>query len=344
MAHLVKVKRSPYWYVRYRDVHSGKLIQKNTKLRAADRTDTKAAMRIRDKHSTDEAKVAPSRADEFLAWVPEFLQKHYKNENSKKRYLYAWDWVSQWLVEKNIRHPAEIKYAHAEEYIDWRTGKGVSHNTARLEMKFLSSLVTTAIRREIVTANPMAAYKVGTSGTKEKPDLTDADIKAARLAFKTKPAWMSVALEICLNLGCRFNESSIPKSRINFQLMEITICDSKRKPGDKRKLFTVPITKAFSEYLEKLPFENGLTVPALDGVMNQRFNETMRAACGATSHSCRVAFISRCHRAGLSEMEAMRLVNHSQSLVHQIYSRLSSEDVRPALTKVKPPPPETENP
>jgi hypothetical protein len=51
-----------------------------------------------------------------------------------------------------------------------------------------------------------------------------------------------------------------------------------------------------------------------------------------------VSFISRCHRAGLTEQQAMRLVNHSSRLVHRIYSRLNVEDARLAMQKVPLPP------
>ena len=60
----------------------------------------------------------------------------------------------------------------------------------------------------------------------------------------------------------------------------------------------------------------------------------MTETVGATSHSCRVTFISRCHRAGLSESEAMNLVNHSTRMIHRIYSRLNVEDARNALGRV----------
>ena len=80
-------------------------------------------------------------------------------------------------------------------------------------------------------------------------------------------------------------------------------------------------------------------MPRLTGEMNQRFNAVLKGAVGTTSHSLRVSFISRCHRAGLTEQQAMRLVNHSSRLVHRIYSRLNVEDARQAMQKVPLPPP-----
>jgi len=339
MAFLKKVPRSEKWYICYRDPQTGRRRQKATNFSQKNAADCRAAMRLRDKFSADEAIAFSAHGDDFLAWVPQHIATHYTNEHSRERYASAWERVSEWLATKKIRHPAEIRPRHGQEYMHWRIGTGASHNTARLELKFLSYLMTDAALNEIIPANPLVSYKVGRVGVKEKPDLSDSDIRKTRRAFAAKEPWFSVAFEICLNIGCRFSESSIPKERINFRHLEITLSDSKRKPHDPKKLFTVPIKKEFAAYLKKLPFPDGLTVPPLTSVMNQRFNEIMAKACGATSHSCRVSFVSRCHRAGLSEIEAMRLVNHSRSIVHSIYSRLSPSDVRPALARVKPPPP-----
>jgi hypothetical protein len=85
-------------------------------------------------------------------------------------------------------------------------------------------------------------------------------------------------------------------------------------------------------------------VPRLTGEMNQRFNAVLKRAVGTTSHSLRVSFISRRHRAGLTEQQAMRLVNHSSRLVHRIYSRLNVDDAREAMQRVPlPPPPPSRN-
>jgi hypothetical protein len=75
----------------------------------------------------------------------------------------------------------------------------------------------------------------------------------------------------------------------------------------------------------------------LTGDQNRVFNSILKAACGATSHSLRVSFVTRCHRAGLSESQAMRLVNHSTRLVHAVYSKLNLSDARAAAALVPPP-------
>lgn len=350
MAYLVKSKKSPYWYLRSRDLDTGAWQEKNTKLRHDNSKESAAALKQAAKKTKEESLVKPTAGEAFAQWVPGYIESHYKNARTKKRNLYFWDNLSAWMATKKIRHPRHVRHEHAEEYLRWRKKAKVSQNTARIEVKFLSFLMKEAIRREMAERNPLGGEIIPKRPAKEKPELDDADIRAARLKFlevKEGEKWCRVCFEILINLGCRFNEARIPKGRINFKARTILLEDSKRDEDDPRKFFTVPITQQFSDFLGKIPWYDGFTIPELDHHSNRKFNRILKRACGATSHSCRVTFITRCHRAGLSESEAMRLVNHSTDLVHRIYSKLNVEDARLALAKVPqlpPPLPETDAP
>jgi integrase len=246
------------------------------------------------------------------------------------------------LVLRRVLFPRQVRYEHVGEYLEWRQqgARGASRNTARLEMKFLGFLMREAIRREFADRNPVEMARIDRDPPKGKPDLDDTAISAARVAFSSRPAWMGIVFEVLIHLGCRFAESSIPWARIDFEARTIQIEDSKRKAGDPRKLFLVPMSDQLAGYLAAVKKKSKIdrTVPVLSRVQNHRWNRVFKSACGATSHSCRVAFISRCHRAGLSESEAMRLVNHSSRLVHAVYTKLSVEDARVSLARVALPP------
>jgi len=339
MASLRKLARSPYWYVRFRDVETGRWKDECLKLRHDNDKDTRAARREVMKRTSDEALVGPTKGEEFSAWVPAYIRSHYRNERSRLRYEHVWERLDEWLRTKRVRHPMEVKYEHASEYMAWRKENGGKHNTARLEVKFLSFLIREAIRREYAVRNVIGLARIELTPAKEKKDFSDEDISAARAAFARNAGWMGVTFEILIHLGCRFAESSIPWERVDFDRKTIMIEDSKRQPEDPRKLFMVPMSDQLSAYLLPMREIGGRTVPPLTGEMNYRFNRVLKKACGATSHSCRVAFISRCHRAGLSESEAMRLVNHSTRMVHRIYSRMSIEDARRSMLRVPEPPP-----
>jgi hypothetical protein len=351
MAYLIKIKRSPYHYLRYRDLDSGKWKEKNTKLRTDCPKDSAKALKLAAKKTQEETLVVPIKGEGFSGWVDDFIASHYSNIKTRRRCVYFWRTLHVFLHEHGLIHPRDIHYRHAEEYLRWRKspiGGDACHNTARMELKFLSFLIDEAIRREFCDRNVVAVHRVEIAPSKEKRELTDEDIQAARAAFaeeKGDRAWMAVAFELLIHLGCRFNEARIPLGRINFKAMTIQVEDSKRKETDPRKWFTTPLSKQLADFLKTIPKHDGFTLPPLDkNQRNRDFNRILRGATGGkrngvTSHSCRVSFISRSHRGGLSESEAMRLVNHSTRMVHRVYSKLNVEDARSALKKVPLPPP-----
>ena len=340
MASLKSVKRSPYWYIRHRDTDTGSWRDESTKYRRDNPQDTRAAQKLADKYSHREATIRPEIGSEFVAWVPDYLRSHYTRENTLRRTQNAWTILREWMLLRNIRHPRQIRYLHAQDYMAWRRGCGAGQNTARMEVKFLSFLLNEAIRREFCDHNPLAQAKIDLAPSKEKPEIPDAELREARTFFlrHEAPEWCLDVFEILMNLGCRFVESSIRVEDIDFEARAIRMTDSKRKDSDPRKRFLVPITDQFAQFLEKFRGKER-TVPPLTREMNHRFNRLLKQACGATSHSFRVSFITRCHRAGLTETECMRLVNHSQHSVHRVYSRLNLNDARAALARVPLPPP-----
>jgi hypothetical protein len=337
MASLKKIKRSPYWYIRFRDLETGVWRDENTKLRKDNAQDTIKANKECAKRTAAEQSVSPQNGGDFSAWVPTHLKSHYKNPRSLERYEIIWDNISGWLKSKKIRHPREFKYQHVAEYIEWRKQQ-VKHNTARLEIGFFKGILREACAREFLDKNVISLTRIRIEPAKEKKELTVDEIHKIRLALKSKDEWMGIVFEIMLNLGCRFNETRFSKSRVNFEEEKIEIEDSKRKPHDKRKVYKAPMKPRFVEYLRGLKWENGYTVPEFKKWSNQRFNEVLKAVCGATSHSCRVSFITRCHRAGLTARQTMELVNHSNDEVHKIYSRLNIDDAAQILSRVPAPP------
>lgn len=337
MAYLCKHKRSPFWYIRFRDLDTGAWREQGTKLLIEDAKHSRDARRLAEKYSIKEAQVAPEHGGEFRAWVKDYLRSHYKRESTLLRMQAAWDSISEWMQIRNLRHPRQIRYEHAQDYLSWRKGTA-RHNTVRLELKFFSFVLNEAIRREYCERNVLAQVKIQREAPPEKPELLDDLMIAAREAFGSQTWWMRIVFEIQAHIGCRFAETSIPLKRIDFEQNLIWVEDSKRKSDDPKKLFPVPMTEQLKQILLPLKGQER-TVPPLTGEMNHRFNRVMKRATGATSHSLRVSFISRCHRAGLTEHQAMLLVNHSSRLVHRIYSRLNVDDARKAMGRVPQPPP-----
>ena len=336
----LKERGKTYWYLYYRNLDTGIWMEKSLKLRRDDNAETRQAQKIRDQHTKDENQISTQQGGDFYSWVPLFIEKHYLNPRSLLRYKGVWEnKVFPWLKQQHLRHPRSIKYIHAEGYMEWSKQK-VSHNTARLELKFFSSLMTEAKRREFVTSNPLEDARIPKHPSGSKREITDEEIKRIHAGLKKKPSWMGVVFQILINLGCRFNEARIPRARVNFTAKPptITIEDSKRKPEHQRRFYTVAMDEGFAQYLKQIKWVDGYTVPPLK-YYNITFNKALKEICGVTSHSCRVTFITRCHRFGLTEQQAMDLVNHSSEDVHRIYRKMNIQDLAAARKKIIPPPP-----
>lgn len=340
MAFLIKAEKTKYWILRYRDLASGRWREKSTKCRVDDRLETRAAQRMEAEASRQEAQVRPDASGEFSSWVRAYLRGHYANPKSLKRYEAAWLRIVEFSHKEKIRHPSEVRYEHANAYLQWRKSRDAcKHNTARLEVKFWSFLLQEAMRREYCQKNPLSLATIPRELSASKKELTPEDFAKARSAFaaRTTAPWMLTAFEICAHTGCRFNEAEFGPEDVDFEAKILWLTDSKRAANDPRKKFSVPLPDPLAEHLKHVFEKRNRTTVKLVPDQNTRFNKVLKAACGATSHSLRVSFITRCHRAGLSESMAMRLVNHSTKIVHAIYSKLNIEDARQAAALVPPP-------
>ena len=336
MAFLRSTPKSAFWVLKFRDLESGRWREVSTRCRIDDAKDTRRAQRMAEEASKKEAQSAPMHGA-FTEWTAAYLEAHFANAHSKKRYELAWQRCREWMRERNIRHPAEIRYEHATDFMDWRKAQGASHNTARLELKLFSFVMQEALRREIAQRNPLALAKIARTPAKPKKELTTEDFASARAAFAGRAPWMLTVFEICAHLGCRFNEAEFGAEDVDFKQKIVWLIDSKRKDGDPRKRYAVPLPESLAAHLREVFEKRPRTSGRLTGDQNRVFNSVLKSASGATSHSLRVSFVTRCHRAGLSESQAMRLVNHSTRLVHAVYSKLNLDDARAAAALVPPP-------
>jgi integrase len=338
MASLKSPPRTPNWVLSFRDLATGEWKEKTLPLRRDSTTDTRKAEAVARKATSDERRSKPLMGGQFAQWVDEYIAYRYNNENTKKRSQYYWSALWGFLKENKITHPQRLRYEHIQKYLSHRKREGACHNTARQELKFLSTLMEEAVKREYALTNPLFREKIPREPSKVKPDLSEADLRKIKTEFAKRPEWMQVVLEICAHTGCRFNEAALASGDINLGRNLIHLKDSKKNPLHPRKHFTIPLPKGLKPLLQKLLKKRDFTVPPLSREQNRLFNKALSQVVeGATSHCLRVAFITRCHRHGLSESASMQLVNHSNQLVHKIYSRLNVEDVRRAARQVPPP-------
>jgi hypothetical protein len=97
MASLRKYKRSLCWYLRYRDLETGRWCEEATKFRYDDPKETRGARRLAEKYSVKEGQVTPDNSGEFRAWVSDYIASHYQPASTHKRVTAAWETISEWL-------------------------------------------------------------------------------------------------------------------------------------------------------------------------------------------------------------------------------------------------------
>ncbi|HWD21431.1 MAG TPA: tyrosine-type recombinase/integrase [Verrucomicrobiae bacterium] len=332
MAYLYRKNRSPFWYVVYFDTDR-KEVHRSTGLRADNPNDTAKAKALRaELEAKEHHRVPVVNSEGWDTWVPKYLERHCESPLTLERYNTNWKWLSLWLQTQRFHSPRAITYRNALEYVDWRTtfkkksGKTVGRNTAIMELKLFAMIMGEAVRLGHADANPLVSLKLRRDKSPKKPEMTDKEISQIREALKEEPEWMQVAFDIALHTGCRLRETRLPMTCIDFKENKITFPAPK---GGEDRAFSVPMPSALRplfERLRKTKQKFTLEFPFQPSRRWQQFFIKIKKP-HLCFHCLRVTYVNRLRRAGVPREAAMRLVNHSSELIHQVYQREKVEDV-----------------
>ena len=332
MAYLYRKPRSPFWYVVYIDANL-KEGHRSTGLRADDPNDTAKAKAMRAELEAKEHHRAPVvNSEGWDTWVAKYLERHCETRRTLERYAGNWKWLALWLQTQRLHSPRAITYRNALEYIDWRmsfkktSGKRVGRNTAIMELKVLAMIMGEAVRLGYADANPLVSLKLRRDKARKKPEVTDEEVSEIRKALKAEPEWMKTAFEISLHTGCRLRETRLPLDCIDFAEDKITFPSPK---GGEGRAFSVPMPSALRPLFQRMRKRNQtftLAFPFQPSRHWQQFFIKIKKP-HLCFHCLRVTYVNRLRRAGVPREAAMRLVNHSSELVHQVYQREKVEDV-----------------
>ena len=332
MASLYRKQRSPFWFIQFIDA-DGKRRNKSTGMRTDHPGETVQARTLRAQMEAKElARTARALGDGWDTWVPQFLERHCECPRTLERYSGSWKWLALWLQFRHFHSPRDITYRNALEYLEWRTsykkktGKTVGRNTAIMELKTLALFLGEAVRLGHAEANPLVSLKLRRDKVAKKPELTDTEVVEIWEHLKEEPEWMRRAFEIALHTGCRLRETRIPLNCVDFHENKITFPSPK---GGEDRAFSIPMPSALRPLFEEMqrtkrPFT--LDFPFQPSRRWQQFLIKIKKP-HLCFHCLRVTYVNRLRRAGVPREAAMRLVNHSSDLVHQIYQREKVEDV-----------------
>ncbi|MBU3720763.1 MAG: site-specific integrase [Burkholderiaceae bacterium] len=333
MASLFKVPGSPYWQLRYRDP-DGKWRKKSLKFRHGIGTETAQARRACAQQTASEH--GASREGEaalWKSWVQQWIDDHFTHALSRTRAINAWTHLSAWLITRGHITPAHVRHEHAAEYMRHRKQEGAAHNTALVEVKFMASILQSAVRRQLIPGNPWVKLGIKRARVREKPEITSeqAALVQHSLTAMNKPAWMHESWLIVTHQGCRITECRIPMRDIDD---EAGIIWFEKTKGDRP--FSTLIHPALRPLIAKKRVARATYLCDLPPHAAKHWWVFLRKKLKLpfSIHSTRVTVATQLARAKVDRTEAMRFLNHSTELVHRTYQRLRPQDLSAAVAAV----------
>jgi len=331
MSALIKKNGSPFWYLLRKS--GGGWKSSSTGLRHDNPNDTAKAREMRAIAEAKECREAPATGIGWR-WVEAYFAQSGLSHLTLIRYVAAWRWVALFLQENRL-DVSGIRYPHVGEYLAWRIGRRKNHgkagsrNTAILEMKLLAMVMSEAVRRGMITASPLAQLKLRRDAPAKKRIFTDEEIEKCRSGLVGCPEWMSVAFEISLCTGCRLRETRLPMDSIDLDAAIPTITFPAPKGGTK-SAFSVPVPSPLIPIFKKMKADKRAhTIDEFPFQPSRRWQQffQVNGIEGVCFHCLRATKVTLMRRQGVPREAAMRLVNHSSELIHQLYDRHRVQDL-----------------
>jgi hypothetical protein len=341
VASLYPKKKSPFWWIAYTDPLTGKSRNESTKQRKDNTEETRKARQQCAQLTANELSIPrQGRRGDDWAWVTAFLSAHYPNNLTLIRSKSAWFALQIYLRTKRIVSPRYLTREHCMDYIPWRLGelsalglRKAKHNTARVELQFLSAIMREAVLRSRATANPCLQLGIKRAAGKIKPEITESQIRVIEKRLKTESGQypyneaMQIAWAIAIRHACRLTETCVAMADVDLRDGTITF---RTKGGQNQTKLLHPELVALFRRLKR----EGRRV-AYD--MPDNWPKKWKyffARCGLhdiSFHSTRVSGVNILRRAGVDPRVTRDYVGHASTTVHRGYERWRPDDHAPAV-------------
>lgn len=353
MASLFKRPKSRFWWIKFRNLQ-GKIVRKATPYCHDDQRQTRQAEILRAQSEIEELRSPRSdEATRWGNWVTDYLQKrHAASPKTLTRKLTAWRTLERYLNEMRLPAPSVVNREHCLAYLPWRKAArsfkskraDVAHNTVLLELRVFHSILQEAVRRGWCHSNACSRLEIAKETPKEKPELTDEQIKIIRDAIAARMArnfesdgerrnaeFLRVSFEIAIAQGCRMSETLINLDDVDLHNREVTML------AKGRKRYTAPLNPSLIPLFQELKDRGQqwtYEMPPIPSLIWFKFLDKLRAKHPTLKrvsfHSSRVTVASRLGRGGVPERVAMAILNHASTTVHRIYRRVAPSEIRGA--------------
>jgi len=283
--------------------------------------------------------LSPVDHDSGWGWVPGYIETRWGGKTATGRiYSKQWTALAEFFSERETIRPSTLERTDCFDYVEFRTdqvkyrsGKHISKNTAKGELKLLGMLMDEAVLRGMARENPARRLRIEGEETAEKPEISEEEEGKIRTVLKEAPGWMRLAFHIGISTGLRHGECCLTAAQVRWADDQVVI---EKPKGGRKRGFAIPIYEAIRPQLLELRNSRRhalFEIPASDakilGIVWRRFFDKtgLPHLC---FHCTRVTFVTRGMRAGIPEAVMMRMVNHGSSLISRVYQRWTSDDVR----------------
>jgi hypothetical protein len=326
MASLFQRPRSRFWWVKYRNPATGKIVRESTGIDAT-LPGSKARAKARASELTRRELLAPKTnpGERFESWASDYLERRYAKTGSLRNARLALHDLLAFVRERELVSPRQISYAIASEFVPWLEKRGLSRNTARLRSIYFSILLSEAVRRGIAEANPFREVRNRKAATKQKKEISETDQLIIEAALVEKKEWMREQWLVLMRQGCRISETYVTLDRIDEKQETIIF---RVKGGRMHTAQLHPdllplITKARTEGRKTL-----IEAPPSAGPIWSDF--FAKLGLPYSIHCTRVTAITRMLRDGHSAAQVASFIGHSE-LINRVYRRLQPSDARALL-------------
>ena len=352
MASLYARSGSVFWWIKFRNPLTGKIVRQSTKFRRGIESESRKARKLRDEKSLAENR-ASGDVHLWREWVEPFLRiKHANSPRTLQRKLVAWRTVLDFLDANEILGPAHLTREHCVAFMDWRMRNGffqlkhrrrVAFNTALFDIKTLSSVMWEAVARQYVTTNPCQRLGFQRQETAQRPEMTDEQIAFIRsnIARKLRTAktddakrnadFLNVSFEIALLQGMRLESTRFRLSCVDFDNMQIK---GVRVKGNR--YVDIALNPAAVPLFKRLVSEgreytyNPPRMPSLNWwKFFNKLRRKMPSLKRVSLHCTRHTLTSRIERGGLPEPVAMKMLSHLSHQIHRDYRNVKPSEVEP---------------
>lgn len=350
MASLFKRKRSPFWWVKYRDPFTGEVKRESTGFKFSTGPDSRRAKELEaEKTLAERATARATSSEAWERWVPPYIAARYsQSTKTRNRFESAWRNLRLFFSEQRITAPRNLAREHCNLYFAWRQEPDVKngkyragHNTTLLEMKILSLLMKEAVRRGYAKENPARDLGIKRAPRKLYPELTNEAIDLILKSIPNEPEkyrdFLLRSFLIARWHGVRLTETWLnPQTQVWQQeikgKLRWMILFHQKGNREKPKLLHPELIPLMSE-LKKSGAVQTYELP--DRPSRVWFNFLKK--CGvkkmlpnACFHSLRVTAATRMARAGVPQNIAMEYLTHASTTIHQAYIRWQPEDMEEA--------------